>query len=179
MAPVSACRLLLTLGLALWACTAAAASRDVLLALRDAAVADECDTAQAAAHLGKIHETELPDGGGTLYLVPCRSTAFDIVSVAVLERNGHLRALVFPDPVFARKGNWSEARMARIAVTSMLLSPAIAPARAILTTSARIPPGLGMGVVEKSYRIEHGMPELLRYAILLDGRAPIVLWQAP
>jgi hypothetical protein len=182
MHPISIFRLclasVLALGLVLAAGAAMAASDAALRAARDAAAPGECDIAPSAAQLGRIRKAELPDGGGTLYLVPCRSTAFDIVSVAVLERSARLRALVFPDPGFARKDGWGTARMARIGVTDTLLSPTIAPGSATLTSSARIPPGMGSGVITKSYRIDGGQPELLRYAIVLDGRAPIVLWQS-
>ena len=152
----------LVLGLMLAVGPAMAASDAALRAARDAVAPGECDIARSDAQFGRIRKAELPDGGGTLYLVPCRSTAFDIVSVAVLERGGRLRALVFPDPGFARVDGWETARMTRIGVTDTLLSPTIAPGDATLTSTERIPPGMGSGVITKSYRIDSGQPELLR-----------------
>lgn len=170
----------LTLALAAPAC---AAPRADLFALRDAALPGRCeaaapgpDKAPGTTPFGKIDEAALP-GGGTLFLVPCSTTAFDTVEVAVLVRDGRPQLLSFPAPSFTRPGGWDSARLDRIGKTVLLLSPQFDTETGILTESARIAPGMGAGETVTRYRIAGtGAPELLGYEIHLDGRAPIVLW---
>ena len=164
------------LALALSSAPVPAATPEQRHALRDAVVPDTC-TPPGDPSLGPISQAQL-DTGERLYLVPCRTTFANVLSVVILERSGKLSVLVFPAPGFSYGETWEDASMSRIGVTSLLPSPVVTPAGE-LTSSERIPPGLGAGYVLRRYAVEDGNPVLKQFAIELDGRKPIKLWEAP
>lgn len=153
-----------------------AATPEQLIELRDAVVPDTCAPAGDPG-LGPITQVQL-GAEGRLYLVPCRTTFADVLSVAILERTDRLRALVFPDPGVDFADTWEHARMNRIGVTYLLSSPGTTPTEELVSTS-RIAPGLGSGNILRLYAFDDGSPVLKRLAIQLDGRKPINLWDAP
>jgi len=150
-----------------------AAPPDQLFVLRDMAVADGCAPAGDPA-LGTIDEAAFGTGA-RLYIVPCRATFADVMSVVIVERSGALRTVAFPDPGVAFGNTWKEARMNRIGVAALLSSPRLLP-DGTLVASSRIAPGLGAGHVVQHYAFEEGVPVLTRFTIELDGQPPIVLW---
>ena len=153
-----------------------AATPEQLIELRDAVAPDTCDT-PGDPSLGPISQTQL-DSAERLYLVPCRTTFADVLSVVILERSGKLSALVFPSPGFSFGETWEDARMNRIGVTRLLHSPFVTPAGE-LVSSERIPPGLGAGYILQRYAFDDGSPVLKQFSIELDGRKPIELWESP
>ncbi len=168
--------LLLVAAAALVPLASRAATPAQLFALRDAAVQGACAPAGDSS-LGPISASAL-GADARLYVVPCRTTFADVLSVVVLEHAGALRAVVFPDPGAAFGKTWEDARMNRIGVTSLLPSPGLAPSGE-LVASLRIAPGVGAGHVVQRYVFEDGTPVLTRFSIERDGRPPIVLWSAP
>ena len=89
---------LLLAALALAPISIRAATHEQLYELRDAALPDTCAPAGAPG-LGPITQGPLSDET-QLYLVPCRTTFADVLSVVLLEHSGRLRVLAFPDPRF-------------------------------------------------------------------------------
>ena len=167
---------LFILALALSSAPTQAATPEQLHALRDRVVPDTC-ASPGDPSLGPISQTQL----GTekrLYLVPCRTTFANVLSVVILERPGRLSALVFPAPGFSFGETWEDARMNRITVTMLLHSPVVTP-EGELVSSERIPPGLGTGYILRRYAFEDASPVLKQFAIELDDRKPIELWDDP
>lgn len=151
-----------------------AASADQLAAIRDAAAPGECTGTDALGGVGE----EVLASGDRLYLVPCRATFANILQVVVLEHDGQLHALSFPDPGYESGSDGAQPRLSRIGVTTTLPDPQLTP-EGRLAARLRLPPGLGTGWVLKLFAIDDGNPVLLRFAIEFDAGAPVVIWQAP
>lgn len=157
-----------------------------LLKLRDVAYPALCDLKKGDAAYTGIQRFVLAETPKTtLYVVPCRASAFDVYDVAFIDHGGQLRPLYFALPGFTlpthRNGAeaWAKVRMTQIGVTAMLSALEINKADGTITTCTRIAPGLGQGELSLTYRIEHGSVVLVRFAAVLDGKKPITIWQPP
>ena len=179
-AALAAC-VLLSLG-----APAQAAEDAQLLKLRDSAHPALCDLKPGDPPYTGIKRFVLAGTPRTtLYVVPCRASAFDVYDVLFIGDGGRLRPLYFARPGFELPTNghgagaWAKARMTRIGVTAMLSAPEVNKGKGTITTGSRIAPGLGQGELSLTYRIEQGSVVLVRFAALLDGKKPIIIWRSP
>lgn len=152
---------------------ASAATLEALLAHRDATAPDRCERVWQLPANG-INSRHI-GGGSTLYVVPCRSTFADVISMGVIEQDGTLRTLSFPDPGLALGPGWQNARLNRIGVTTLLSSPRWRD-DGTLVSSNRMAPGMGDGYIVRHYRFDDGSPVLSRFAIEQPGQTDITLW---
>lgn len=153
-----------------------AATPEALYAQRDAATGDACVPMARLADGGTdFHPLE---DGTALHVVPCRATFADVISVVILERDGVLRTLHFPDPGMRMGSRWQDARMDRIGVTTWLSSPTMHDDGSLVSRQ-RIAPGMGDGDIVQRYRIEDGSPVLSHFTIERVSEPAITLWSLP
>lgn len=155
---------------------ASAATPEALFAHRDATAPDRCE------RVGQLSANGIDSrhigGGSTLHVVPCRSTFADVISMVLIEQDGALNTLSFPDPGLALDTGWQNARLNRIGVTTLLSSPRWRD-DGTLVSSNRMAPGMGDGYIVRYYRFDDGAPVLSRFAIERPGQAEITLWSQP
>ena len=111
----------------------------------------------------------------------CLATASSLFHVVFVEDGGLPRPLYFaiPDLDPPDDNDWSKARMTQIRVAAMISSPNIDKATGTINTATLIAPGLGTGVLSLTYNVRNGSAALVRFAVDMDGKPPIILWQAP
>ena len=153
-----------------------------LLKLRDADHPGLCDLEPGDGPYTGIERVVLAGTPRTtLLVVPCLATASSLFHVVFVEDGGLPRPLYFaiPDLDPPDDNDWSKARMTQIRVAAMITSPNIDKATGTINTATLIAPGLGTGVLSLAYNVRDGSAALVHFAVDMDGKPPIILWQAP
>jgi hypothetical protein len=163
-----------------------AADKTQLLKLRDIVHPAECNLKPGDAAYTGIGRHILGAARKTvLYVVPCRATALNLLDVVFAEEGATLRPVYFANPDFdlprdkAGREDWAHARMMQIGVTGTVSTPHVDEAAGTIRAVSRIPPGLGQGELSLTYQVRDGAADLMRFAVDLDGKKAITIWQAP
>ena len=152
-----------------------------VLKLRDADHPGQCDLKPGDSAYTGIERIALAGAPKTtLLVVPCLATASDLFDVVFVEDGRVLRPMYFANPSFdlPDDNDWLKARMTQIGVTAIISSPEVDKATRTISTESLIAPGLGAGVLALTYKVRDGSAALVRFAVDLDGKRPIIIWQA-
>ena len=158
----------------IWSMGAHAATEPELLAIRDAIAQGECVTDAPI----RSFQNEL----GTVHVLPCRMTAFDEVSMLILEHKGALIPMFFPqvqvEPGFDDLGNitWADTTVTGISSSALVTSIETNEDSVHVRTGSRIPPGLGSGHLSTSYGLTPDGPRLDHSSVELDGPEYYGFW---